>query len=49
MLAGNVALFSSNASAYVYVDGYWRNNGTYVQPHIRTEPDGFCWNNFSGC
>ena len=49
MLAGNAVLFSSNASAYVYVDGYWRSNGTYVQPHIRTEPDGFCWNNFSGC
>jgi|TARA_B100002003_G_scaffold101797_1_gene94641 hypothetical protein len=49
MLAGNVALFSSNANAIVLVDGYWRSNGTYVVPHIRTEPDGFCWNNFTGC
>ena len=49
MLAGNAALFSSNASAYVYVNGYLKSNGTYVESHIRTEPDGVCWNNFSGC
>ena len=49
MLAGNAALFSSNASAYVYVNSYLKSNGTYVESHIRTEPDGFCWNNFTGC
>lgn len=42
-------LSSHSAQAYVSVDGYYRSNGTYVAPHIRTSPDGVCWNNFSGC
>ena len=35
------------AQAYVSVDGYYRGNGTYVAPHIRTSPDGNPYNNFS--
>lgn len=31
----------------VYVNGYTRNNGTYVQPHMRSAPDGNPYNNFS--
>lgn len=31
----------------VRVKGYFRKNGTYVSPHIRTSPDGILWNNFS--
>lgn len=42
-------LSSHGAQAFVSVDGYYRSNGTYVSPHIRTSPDGYCWNNFSGC
>ena len=49
VIATNVSIFSSNAHAYVSVNGYFKSNGTYVMPHIRTNPDGVCWNNFSGC
>jgi len=38
---------ASTASAYVSVNGYWKGNGTYVMPHIRTAPDGNPYNNFS--
>jgi hypothetical protein len=37
-------------SAYagdVFVDGYFRSNGTYVMPHYRSAPDGNVFNNFS--
>ena len=37
------------ANALVLVDGYFKSNGTYVDSHYRTNPDSFCWNNFSGC
>ena len=30
----------------VYVRGYYRKNGTYVQPYIRSSPDGYRWNNY---
>ena len=35
--------------AQVYVDGYYRRDGTYVRPHVRSNPDGNCWNNYGGC
>ena len=47
MLAGNAALFSSNASAYVYVNGYLKSNGTYVAPHYRSSPNSYRYDNFS--
>ncbi|MDQ7251018.1 hypothetical protein [Dongia sedimenti] len=31
----------------VYVDGYYRSNGTYVQPHYRSAPDGDSSNNWT--
>jgi|TARA_B100001964_G_C13749145_1_gene386650 hypothetical protein len=31
----------------VYVKGYYRSNGTYVQPHYRSAPDGNPYNNYS--
>lgn len=31
----------------VRVDGYYRRDGTYVQPHYRSAPDGNSFNNFS--
>ena len=32
-----------------WVSPYFRKDGTFVRGHLRTNPDGFCWNNFSGC
>lgn len=46
-LAGAV-LFAGNAEARdVYVQGYQRDNGTYVQPYYRTAPDSTTLNNYS--
>jgi hypothetical protein len=30
----------------VWVKGYYRKNGTYVQGHCRSKPDGKKWNNY---
>lgn len=38
---------SLSASADNYVNGYYRNNGTYVQPHYQTAPDRNPYNNYS--
>jgi hypothetical protein len=35
------------AQGAVYVHGYYRSNGTYVQPHYRSSPDGNPYNNWS--
>ncbi len=43
MLAADVA----TAMADQYVRGYFRRDGTYVQPHYRSDPDGNFWNNYS--
>jgi hypothetical protein len=32
--------------AAVRVRGYFRSNGTYVQPHYRSNPDGNFWTEF---
>lgn len=43
-------LFFSTISivfAQVRVKGYYRKNGTYVQPHYRSKPDGNPYNNYS--
>lgn len=31
----------------VYVNGYYKSNGTYVQPYYRTSPDDSLLNNYS--
>ena len=31
----------------VYVNGYYRNNGTYVEPYHRSAPDSSPYNNYS--
>lgn len=49
LLPALIMLSSLNAtavSADVYVDGYYRDDGTYVQPHVRSSPDGQTWNNY---
>ena len=40
-------LFTNFAIASdVYVNGYYRQNGTYVSPYIRSSPDSYTWNNY---
>ena len=38
-----------NMKAYadVYVKGYYRSNGTYVDPHYRTSPNNSTYDNWS--
>ncbi len=40
-------VFVSIGQAKVYVKGYFRKDGTYVQPHYRSNPDGNPYNNWS--
>lgn len=37
---------TSSADAYVNVKGYYRKNGTYVAPHVRSEPNGVKYDNY---
>jgi hypothetical protein len=45
----NVLLLLTFAGTYaqVRVRGYYRSNGTYVQPYVRSSPDGNPYNNYS--
>ncbi len=49
VLLAAIALFAvgSQARADDYVRGYYKSNGTYVQPYYRTHADGNFWNNYS--
>lgn len=38
---------SSGAFADQYVNGYYRRDGTYVQPHLQTEPNQYRFDNYS--
>jgi hypothetical protein len=40
-------LFSSAASAGNYVGGHFRRDGTYVAPHVRSNPDRSYNNNWA--
>src|SRR3990167_7629326 len=45
-----VSLFISSvpsAEAVVSVKGYYRSNGTYVAPHVRSNPNGLKSDNYS--
>lgn len=42
-----LALTSSTAFAQVQVKGYTRSDGTYVQPHTRSSPNGTVTDNYS--
>ena len=35
------------ANADVNLKGYYRSNGTYVQPYTRTSPNNFIYDNYS--
>jgi hypothetical protein len=43
----SLIIFSISALADVSVRGYNRTDGTYVQPHHRSNPDGTPSNNWS--
>lgn len=47
LAAGVVLGVTGVADAYVGVRGYVRRNGTYVQPHYRSNSDSYRWNNWS--
>ena len=36
-----------SASAQTHVNGYYRSNGTYVQPHYRSAPNSTATDNWS--
>lgn len=40
-------VFQSCVFADQYVNGYYRQNGTYVQPYHRTNADNSVYNNYS--
>lgn len=42
-----LSFFSFYSFAQVKVKGYYRSNGTYVQPHVRSSPDSNPFNNYS--
>lgn len=48
VLIGTLLLaLSVAAGADVYVRGYFRKDGTYVQPHRRSNPNGTTLDNYS--
>ena len=41
-----VLAFSAHAQKTTQVDGHFKSNGTYVQPHVRTAPNSTTTDNF---
>jgi hypothetical protein len=37
----------NSVDAYVSVRGYFRSNGTYVRPHVRSNPNALKYDNYS--
>ena len=46
-IIGGIFLTVGDVDAAVRVKGYYRKDGTYVQPHYRSNPDGNPYNNWS--
>src|SRR5690348_11347218 len=46
---GSSSLITPLAMADVWVNGYYRSNGTYVNGYYRSSPDGIESNNWSYC
>jgi hypothetical protein len=42
-----LAILPAQAQGHHYVNPYYRDNGTYVQPHYQTNPDNNPYNNWS--
>lgn len=47
MLLSTVAMMAQTNPNHVRVNGYYKSNGTYVQPHYRTAPNSTNRDNFS--
>lgn len=47
LCAAIITVVSIQSYADVYVQGYQKNDGTYIQPHYRSDPDGDVNNNWS--
>jgi len=47
ILAIFIAIFPTDSFAYVSVKGYFRSDGTYVRPHVRSDPNAFKFDNYS--
>ena len=49
LLLGGVVYFASSTevNAYVSVKGYYRKDGTYVRPYVRSNPNGLKSDNYS--
>jgi len=47
LFSAEVFAKSKGSGGHVHVNGYTRKDGTYVQPHYRTAPDGIKTNNWS--
>lgn len=41
-----VSSLSLSFAKDVNVKGYYRKDGTYVRPHVRSSPDSYKWNNY---
>ena len=47
IIAVALLALSAQAMADEYVNGYTRQDGTYVAPHMRSSPNGQTWDNYS--
>ncbi|HVE44212.1 MAG TPA: hypothetical protein VNC84_03645 [Gammaproteobacteria bacterium] len=47
ILAMALSFLLTPSFADVNVNGYYKENGTYVEPHQRSNPDGNPYNNWS--
>ncbi len=47
LFCGQFTLLTQSAEAYVSVKGYYRKDGTYVRPHVRSNPNGLKYDNYS--
>src|SRR5690606_20832015 len=46
-IASVFCLVPQATSADVWVDGYYRSDGTWVNGHYRSDPNGYFWDNYS--
>ena len=47
ILAIFITVFPTDSFAYVSVKGYFKSNGTYVSPYVRSNPNAFKFDNYS--
>ena len=46
LLFASLLLCGTRVNAYVSVKGYYRSNGTYVAPYVRSNPNGLKYDNY---